>query len=99
MIERYTISVWETPGLVEALRKQAAPGVFTASELAMQLSERFSIELSRNAIMGKCWRENIPLRGRKGPEPKAPSAPKPPKPQAIINELFEGPTTSSAANC
>ncbi len=94
MSERYTISVWETPGLVEALRKQAAPGVFTASELAMQLSERFSIELSRNAIMGKCWRENIPLRGRKGPEPKAP---KHPKPQAIINEHLKTPRIKRSA--
>ena len=84
-------SVWEIPGLVDALRRQAKPKVYTAAELAKQLSERFGVLISRNAVMGKCWREGIPLRGRKGPEPKAPSAPKPPKPQAIINEYLKTP--------
>ena len=94
MSERHTISVWETPGLVKALRAAAAPGIHTASELAAIMSERFSVELTRNAIMGKCWRDNIPLRGRKGPEPKAP---KPPKPQAIINEYLKAPRIKRSA--
>ena len=94
MSERHTVSVWETPGLVDALRAQAAPGIFSAAELAAQLSHRFSVELSRNAIMGKCWRDNIPLRGRKGPEPKAP---KPPKPQAIIQEYLKTPRIKRSA--
>lgn len=67
---RFTSSVWETPGLMDVLREMAAPGIHSAAELAMLLNERFSLELTRNAIMGKCWREGIPLRGRKGPEPK-----------------------------
>ena len=33
-------SVWEIPGLVDALRRQAKPEVYTAAELAKQLSER-----------------------------------------------------------
>lgn len=81
-------SVWETPGLTKALRACAAPGIYTAAELAAELSARFHVELSRNAIMGKCWRDGIPLRGRKGPEPKTP---KHPKPQAIINEHLKTP--------
>lgn len=84
-------SVWEIPGLVDALRRQAKPEVFTAAELAKQLSERFGVLISRNAVMGKCWREGIPLRGRRGPEPKAPKVPKPPKPQAVINEYLRTP--------
>ena len=86
MSNKYT--VWERPGVVEALRAAAAPGIYTAFELAVLLSERFNCDISRNAVMGKCWRDNIPLRGRKGPEPRAP---KPPKPQAIINEYLKTP--------
>lgn len=86
MSQKHTF--WERPGVVEVLRAAAAPGIYTASELASLLSERFGVDISRNAVMGKCWRENIPLRGRKGPEPKAP---KPPKPQAIINEYLKTP--------
>lgn len=80
---RYTVSVWETPGLNEALRACAAPGIYSAAELAYELSQRFHVEISRNAIMGKCWREGIPLRGRKGPEPK-PKVSSPPRPRGLL---------------
>jgi hypothetical protein len=90
-------SVWEIPGLVDALRRQAKPEVYTAAELAKQLSERFGVLISRNAVMGKCWRENIPLRGRKGPEPR----PKPPKPMKVIQEYLKAPRVkrSSLLKC
>ena len=88
---------WERPGVVDVLRAAAAPGIYTASELATLLSERFNVDISRNAIMGKCWREGIPLRGRKGPEPKAPKVPPPPKPQAIINEYLKTPRIKRSA--
>lgn len=66
---RFTSSVWETPGLMKALRGFAALGVHSAAELTLLMNERFSLELSRNAIMGKCWREGIPLREKRGTIP------------------------------
>jgi hypothetical protein len=95
MSQKHTF--WERPGVVEVLRAAAAPGIYTASELATLLSERFNVDISRNAVMGKCWREGIPLRGRRGPEPKAPSVPKPHKPQAIINEYLKAPRIKRSA--
>ncbi len=79
---------WERPGVVEVLRAAAAPGIYTASELASLLSERFNVDISRNAVMGKCWRDNIPLRPRTAPKPKAPRQP---KPLAVIQEYLKAP--------
>lgn len=85
---------WERPGVVDVLRAAAAPGIYTASELATLLSERFNVDISRNAIMGKCWRDNIPLRARNEPKPKAP---KQPKPLAVIQEYLKAPRVKRSA--
>jgi len=86
MSNKYT--VWERPGVVEALKAAAAPGIYTAFELAVLLSQRFDCDISRNAVMGKCWRLNIPLRGRTAPKPQAV---KPNKPLAVIQEYLKAP--------
>ena len=86
MSQKHTF--WERPGVVEVLRAAAAPGIYTASELASLLSERFGVDISRNAVMGKCWRDNIPLRPRTAPKPKAPRQP---KPLAVIQEYLKAP--------
>jgi len=86
MSNKYT--VWERPGVVEALKAAAAPGIYTAFELAALLSQRFDCDISRNAVMGKCWRLNIPLRGRTAPKPKAV---KPNKPLAVIQQYLKAP--------
>jgi hypothetical protein len=86
MSNKYT--VWERPGVVEALKAAAAPGIYTAFELAVLLSQRFDCDISRNAVMGKCWRLNIPLRGRTAPKPQAV---KPNKPLAVIQQYLKAP--------
>lgn len=92
MSQKHTF--WERPGVVEVLRAAAAPGIYTASELASLLSERFGVDISRNAVMGKCWRDNIPLRPRTAPKPKAP---KQPKPLAVIQEYLKAPRVKRSA--
>lgn len=92
MSQKHTF--WERPGVVEVLRAAAAPGIYTASELASLLSERFNVDISRNAVMGKCWRDNIPLRPRTAPKPKAPRQP---KPLAVIQEYLKAPRVKRSA--
>ena len=92
MSQKHTF--WERPGVVEVLRAAAAPGIYTASELATLLSERFNVDISRNAVMGKCWRDNIPLRPRTAPKPKAPRQP---KPLAVIQEYLKAPRVRRSA--
>lgn len=92
MSQKHTF--WERPGVVEVLRAAAAPGIYTASELASLLSERFGVDISRNAVMGKCWRDNIPLRPRTAPKPKAPRQP---KPLAVIQEYLKAPRVKRSA--
>ncbi len=92
MSQKHTF--WERPGVVEVLRAAAAPGIYTASELATLLSERFNVDISRNAVMGKCWRDNIPLRPRTAPKPKAPRQP---KPLAVIQEYLKAPRVKRSA--
>ena len=92
MSQKHTF--WERPGVVEVLRAAAAPGIYTASELASLLSERFGVDISRNAVMGKCWRDNIPLRARTAPKPKAPRQP---KPLAVIQEYLKAPRVKRSA--
>jgi hypothetical protein len=96
MSNKYT--VWDRPGVVEALKAAAAPGIYTAFELSALLSQRFDCDISRNAVMGKCWRLNIPLRGRTAPKPKAV---KPNKPLAVIQEYLKAPRISlkNIPNC
>lgn len=91
---------WQVPGVIDALREAAAPGLYSAAQLATLLNKRFNIYLTRNAIMGKCFRDGIPLRSKAGL--KATSTPyqparKPPEPQAIINEYLKAPRIKRSA--
>jgi len=91
---------WKVPGVIEALREEAAMGVYSAAQLASLLSRRFNIDLTRNAVMGKCFRDGIPLRskiGLKGTSTACRPAPKPPKPKTIINEYLKTPRIKRSA--
>lgn len=67
--------------LVGELRALADTQLYSASQMAKMLSARFGIPITRNALIGKCSRNNIALRGsKKMPMEdwrKAKAAPKP----------------------
>jgi len=86
---------WQVPGVIEALREEAAMGLHSAAQLADRLNRKFGIYLTRNAVMGKCFRDGIPLRSKKEAISgglsgnRVPKMPR--KPQAIIQEYLKAP--------
>jgi len=59
-------SVWDEPGVMEALTEIAAIKKYSAAEIAIMLSKRFNVSISRNAVIGRMARTNIALRHKKG---------------------------------
>lgn len=53
--------------LMTELRALADTQLYSASQMAKMLSARFGIPITRNALIGKCSRNNITLRGSKKP--------------------------------
>lgn len=50
-------SIWDRyPGLIEALRDLSSMKSYSAAQIAIKLSDRFGIEVSRNAVIGKATR-------------------------------------------
>lgn len=72
-------SPWEEPGVMEALLALASLRQYSAAEIAVKLSKQFKVVISRGAVIGKMFRENIPLRGRKNRPTSAPYAKRPTK--------------------
>jgi hypothetical protein len=63
MHNRY--SPWDEPGVMEALLALSALRHYSAAEIAVKLSKQFKVSISRGSVIGKMFRENIPLRGKK----------------------------------
>ena len=72
---RNKVSVWDEPGVMEALMEIASIQKYSAAEIAVMLSKRFNLNISRNSVIGRMSRNNIALRGKKN-RPTL-SAPKP----------------------
>jgi hypothetical protein len=63
-MQKYTPQYWDKrPELGDALAKFAAQELF-ASEIASEMNALFGLELTKNAIIGRCRRCNINLHHR-----------------------------------
>jgi len=51
-----------TSEAIQYLREQAKSGLYSATDIAEQISAKFNIECTRNMVIGKANREKIPLR-------------------------------------
>lgn len=70
-------SPWDEPGVMEALVEIASIQKYSAAEIAVMLSKRFNLEISRNSVIGRMARNNIALRGKKNRPTSAPYAKRP----------------------
>lgn len=85
-------SIWDTPGLMEALRAMSDMRQYTAAQIARKLSHDFKLNISRNAVIGKAFRNNMATRGRPPAKIKPASQPrvfKEKAPPKIVIELNE----------
>lgn len=57
------MNVWHRPGAIERLKELCSVVHMSASRIAAELSEEWETPISRNAIIGKCKRLDIPLPG------------------------------------
>lgn len=67
-------SPWDEPGVMEALIEIASIQKYSAAEIAVMLSKRFNLDISRNSVIGRMARNNIALRGKKSRPTSAPYA-------------------------
>jgi hypothetical protein len=84
MMHKPRPSIWDTPGLMEALRAMSDMRQYTAAQIARKLSHDFKLNISRNAVIGKAFRNNMATRGR--PPAKIKPASQPPKIVIQLNE-------------
>lgn len=56
--------IWDDR-IFEAMRALADTQIYSAAQMAHLLSARFGITITRNALIGKCSRHGIALRGSK----------------------------------
>lgn len=70
-------SPWDEPGVMEALVDIASIQKYSAAEIAVMLSKRFNLDISRNSVIGRMARNNIALRGKKNRPTSAPYAKRP----------------------
>ena len=56
--------IWDDR-LLDAMRAMADTQIYSASQMATLLSARFGVTITRNALIGKCSRNGIALRGSK----------------------------------
>lgn len=88
-------SIWKRPDVIEALR-DALGRKLTAGAAAKELSEKFGVTITRNAVIGKAARSGIAIQGvirnagwfKPSDKPNAPppaetAIPLPPEPIAI----------------
>jgi GcrA cell cycle regulator len=75
------MTVWDVPGLVDDLKIRVNAGS-TCSRIASELNDKFSIALTRNAVIGKMQRLGLVKPGPPlppSPPPKPPRRRKPPQ--------------------
>lgn len=76
-------NIWLRRGVMDHLRKLAREGG-TARDISVALTDKYGVEVSRNAVIGKMHREKIYLKANRHdrPRPVRKSKAAPPKAQA-----------------